>query len=86
MGQKWKGIMSQEIFFFFFNYFNQAYLRDGETDLVEKRMNDVREKEGMITVTKSLSRWGRMGSGGQVELALDGGTEWKKRWGSNAKV
>lgn len=56
MGQKWKGIMSQEIFFFFFNYFNQAYLRDGETDLVEKRMNDVREKEGMITITKSLSR------------------------------
>lgn len=54
--EKWKGIMSQEIFFFFFNYFNQAYLRDGETDLVEKRMNDVREKEGMITVTKSLSR------------------------------
>lgn len=47
---------SRDIFFFFFNYFNQAYLRDGETDLVEKRMNDVREKEGMITVTKSLSR------------------------------
>lgn len=47
---------SRDIFFFFFNYFNQAYLRDGETDLVEKRMNDVREKEGMITITKSLSR------------------------------